>query len=147
MRRGLSIAVAVVSATALIGLGTGCGSSDSADITPAGATTIENVAAQTDSQGKTVSAPPVDPGAGGGATPPDSGGANAAAGKVVFEANCQGCHPSAGTEAGIGPALNSTTLDAVGIRNQVVNGGGAMPGGLVSGTDLDNVVAYVESIQ
>jgi hypothetical protein len=30
---------------------------------------------------------------------------------------------------------------------QIMNGKGAMPGGLVSGADLDNVVAYLQSIK
>ena len=47
----------------------------------------------------------------------------------------------------MGPKLAGLGADAESIRNQVINGGGAMPGGLVSGADLDNVVAYVVSIQ
>ena len=39
-----------------------------------------------------------------------------------------------------------TKKDAAAIKMQVMNGKGAMPGGLVSGTDLENVVAYVDSI-
>ena len=118
MRRGLTIAAAVISSVALIGLGAGCGDGDNASVTPEDATTIANNAPQTDSEGKTV-----------------------------FEANCQGCHPAGGTEAGVGPQLSATALDAAGITNVVSNGRGAMPGGLVSGADLDNVVAYVESLK
>jgi hypothetical protein len=33
------------------------------------------------------------------------------------------------------------------IKYQITNGGGGMPAGLISGTDLDNAAAYVESIQ
>ena len=157
MRRGLTIAAAVVASTALIGIGAGCGSSDSASVTPADATTIDNVAAQTDSEGKTVSAPTADSGSSAAtdaqAPAPDGGEGEAAAtgdvaaGKAVFEANCQGCHPNGGTEAGVGPALVGSSLSTDQVRNQIVNGKGAMPGGLVSGTDLDNVVAYVDSIK
>lgn len=161
MRRGLSITAAVVSSVAIIGLGVGCGSSDSASVTPADAETIENSALQTDSQGKTIPAPGSSSGAadakpadsGADAKPADGGDAaggaagDAAAGKTAFEANCQGCHPAGGTQAGAGPALNTTTLDSAAIKNQIVNGKGAMPGGLVSGADLDNVVAYVDSIK
>lgn len=159
MRRGLTITAAVVSSVAIIGLGVGCGSSDSASVTPADAETIENSALQTDSQGKTIPAPgassdaaPADTAA---ETKPAEGGGDAAggaegdvaAGKTAFEANCQGCHPAGGTQAGAGPALNTTQLDTAAIKNQIVNGKGAMPGGLVSGADLDNVVAYVDSIK
>lgn len=156
MRRGLTIAAAVVASTALIGIGAGCGSDESASVTPADATTIDNVAAQTDSEGKTVSAPTADSGSSAAtdaqAPAPDGGEGEAAAtgdvaaGKTVFEANCQGCHPNGGTEAGVGPQLSGMTLDAATIKMTVQNGRGAMPGGLVSGADLDNVVAYVDSI-
>ena len=71
-----------------------------------------------------------------------------AAGKTIFEAKCSGCHAGLGTEAGgVGPQLKGTTLDTAGIRNVAKNGRGAMPGGLVSGTELADVVAYVESIK
>jgi len=160
MRRGLTITAAVVSSVAIIGLGVGCGSSDSASVTPADAETIENSALQTDSQGKTIPAPgassdaaPADtasetkPADGGGDAATGGAAGDAAAGKAVFEANCQGCHPAGGTQAGVGPQLSATKLDAAGIKTTVQNGRGAMPGGLVSGADLDNVVAYVDSIK
>lgn len=71
-----------------------------------------------------------------------------AAGKTIFEAKCSGCHAGLGTEAGgVGPQLKGTALDTAGIRNVVKNGRGAMPGGLVSGTEVADVVAYVESIK
>lgn len=159
MRRGITVAVAVVSSAALIGLGVGCGGSDSnAASTPGDATTIANNAPQTDSNGKTIPAPGAAASSGGESAPAaDAGGGeaagggsaagDAAAGKTVFEAACQGCHPAGGTQAGVGPQLSTTKKDAAQIKTQIVNGKGAMPGGLVSGADLDNVVAYVESIK
>jgi mono/diheme cytochrome c family protein len=155
MRRGLTIAAAVISSVALIGVGAGCGYGDSAAVTPEDATTIANNAPQTDSAGKTVPAPGSDAAQAPApdAAPVDTGGADGAAagdvavGKTVFEANCQGCHPAGGTQAGVGPQLSATALDAAGITNIVTNGQGAMPGGLVSGADLENVVAYVESLK
>ena len=159
MRRAVTIAAAVLSSAGLVALGVGCGGGDSAAVTPADATTIENVAPQTDSQGKTIPAPGTASGDAGMETTADSGGADAggadaggaagdvAAGKTAFEANCQGCHPAGGTQAGAGPQLTATKLDAAAIKNQIMNGKGAMPGGLVSGADLDNVVAYIESIK
>ncbi len=72
---------------------------------------------------------------------------DAAAGKTVFEAKCGGCHAALGMEAGVGPKLAGINWSDEQIRTQVKNGKGAMPGGLVSGTDLANVVAYVQSIQ
>ena len=53
-----------------------------------------------------------------------------------------------GTEAGgVGPQLSGLGLSTDAITTMVVDGGQIMPAGLVSGDDLDNVVAYVESIQ
>ncbi|MBU6362848.1 MAG: cytochrome c oxidase subunit II [Acidobacteria bacterium] len=73
---------------------------------------------------------------------------DAAAGKAVFEAKCSGCHAGLGTQAGgVGPKLAGINWSDEQIRTQVKNGKGAMPGGLVNGTDLANVVAYVQSIQ
>ncbi len=154
MRRGITVAVAVVLSAAAVGLGAGCGGSDpSAASTPADATTIENIAPQTDSNGKTVPAPGASSGAASASDAADgeaagaaSGGA-AAAGKTVFEASCQGCHPSAGMAAGVGPAMSTTKMDEAQLKTQVEVGSPGMPGGLASGTDLDNVVAYVLSIK
>ena len=153
MRR-LWAALSLVALVAALGLASGCvDSSEEAAQTPATAPTVANTAAQTDSEGKTVTAPP----AGGAATaPPETaaggGGGeasgDAAAGLTVFDTTCTSCHLGDGKDAGgVGPQLAGMGLDAQTIENQVVNGGGAMPAGLVSGTDLDNVVAYVVSIQ
>ena len=77
-----------------------------------------------------------------------SGGGDIAAGKTSFEGACQGCHLAGGTEGGgVGPKLAGLGLPLAQIKMQIQNGKGAMPGGLLSGTDLDNAAAYVESIQ
>ena len=125
------LAVTLALVTAL--LVAGCGGSDpDAAKTPAGAQTITN------------GQPPTDEGGGG----EDGGGeGDVAAGKTAFEGKCQGCHADGGATAASGPVLKDKGLKADAIRNQVVNGGGGMPGGLVSGADLDNVVAFVSSIQ
>ena len=152
--RSLWAALSLVALVAALGLASGCvDSSEEAAQTPSTAPTVANSAAQTDSEGKTVTAPP----AGGGATaPPETAGGggggeasgDAEAGLAVFETNCTSCHLNDGMDGGgVGPQLAGMGLDAQTIENQVVNGGGAMPAGLVSGTDLDNVVAYVVSIQ
>ena len=147
----------VVLVAATLGL-VGCvESSEEAAQTPTGSPTVMNSAAQTDSEGKTITAPAAAPGGGsetgGGAETGGGGGGGEAAGDAeaglaVFQASCTGCHLADGTQdGGVGPKLAGLGLDADTIHNQVVNGGGAMPAGLVSGTDLDNVVAYVLSIQ
>ena len=50
----------------------------------------------------------------------------------MFETNCTSCHLNDGKDGGgVGPQLAGMGLDAQTIENQVVNGGGAMPAGLV----------------
>ena len=148
------LALLLVSAVAAMGLVTACGGSSEKDAqTPPGAATVVNSAAQTDSKGKTVTAPastaPATPATtSGGTTPPPAAAGDAVAGATVFAANCTACHLNNGKDAGgVGPKLAGAGLDATAIKNQVTNGGGAMPPGLVSGTDLDNVTAYVLSLQ
>ena len=46
----------------------------------------------------------------------------------------------------MGPKLTGLPLTLAGVKTQITNGKGIMPGGLVSGTDMDNVAAYVMSI-
>lgn len=141
---------AIISLLAIVGalsLAVGCVNSDEDEArTPDNAPTVPNSALQTDSQGNTVTAPAST------APPTDTGGdqgaeGDAAAGKTFFAATCTSCHLQDGMQAGVGPKLSGLGLAADRIRDQVVNGGGAMPAGLASGTDLDNVVAYVLSIQ
>jgi mono/diheme cytochrome c family protein len=155
--------IAALLVIAALGVAGCVDSSEEAAQTPTGSPTVVNSAAQTDSEGKTITAPTSTPAAGGGGTQtgggastgggaPAGGGGEAAgdatAGKQVFAASCTGCHLSDGTaDGGVGPKLAGLGLDAERIKTQVVNGGGPMPGGLVSGTDLDNVVAYVVSLQ
>jgi len=81
------------------------------------------------------------------AATPESAPGDVNAGKTVFEAKCGGCHADLGKTAGVGPAMVGSTLSTDEIRTQIKNGKGAMPGGLVSGTDLADVVAYVDSIK
>ncbi len=130
-------------------------SSEEAAQTPSGASTVANSAAQTDSEGKTITAPAQTAPAGGGGTETGGAGGGGAAsagdvdaGLMVFQTSCTGCHLGDGLEdGGVGPKLEGLGLSEQKIHDQVVNGGGAMPGGLASGADLDNVVAYVLSIQ
>ena len=81
------------------------------------------------------------------ATKLESAPGDVEAGKAVFEARCSGCHADLGKTAGVGPAIVGSTLTTDQIRDQIKNGKGAMPGGLATGTDLADVVAFVESIK
>lgn len=80
--------------------------------------------------------------------PTETAPGDVAAGQAFFQQTCQGCHLNGGRSAGgVGPQLAGRNLTAQAIRNQIVNGGGGMPAGLAQGEDLDNVVAYVLSLQ
>jgi len=130
--RAVKVAIASTVLGALVALGAGCGGSDpDAARTPTDAVTVTNgeTGEATDTSGE--------------------GGGNeaAAAGKTFFEGTCQACHPAGGTEAGMGPKLEGIGWNEAQITKQVQDGGGAMPGGLASGADLENVVAYVVSLQ
>jgi len=141
---------AVAALAATLGIAAGCVSSDpDAADTPTDAPTAENTGVQTDADGNTIETQPSDgPPADGGGDGGGGDGAAVEAGLVVFQASCTSCHLGDGADGGgIGPQLAGQGLDPAGVRAQIVNGGGGMPAGLASGTDLDDVVTYVESLQ
>ena len=126
LRLGIVIALAAV--------GAGCGGDSTTSSTPPASTKSTSAPATTKST----------------STPAPAATGDAAVGKTLFEGKCQGCHAKDGTERNIGPRLAGGGRIEARIRNQVVNGSrssGIMPPGLYSGTDLDNVVAFVLSIQ
>jgi cytochrome c551 len=98
------------------------------------------------------SAPSSTPSSGGSSSGgSSSGGADVAAGKTSFDENCATCHSAvAGTPSALPAAPNlaelAPTLDTQTILTQIQNGGGPMPAGLVTGTDADNVAAYILSL-
>lgn len=143
MDRLLRAALAVV-AFAGLALVAGCGSSSSSSGAAAAATTSSPPA--TTAPATTAPATTAPATTAPATTAPAAG--DVAAGETFFAATCTGCHMNNGKDAGgIGPKLAGTGLDAATVRNQVINGGGPMPAGLASGADLDNVVAYVVSLQ
>jgi cytochrome c551 len=104
-------------------------------------------------QSPTSTPAPSTGGSSGPSSTPSSGGSSGdvAAGKTVFEANCASCHSAeAGTPSPLPAAPNlaelAPTLDTQTILDQIKNGGGPMPAGLVSGADADNVTAYILSL-
>jgi cytochrome c551/c552 len=166
----LRAAAVSLAAAVAIGVVAGCGgaSSDEAS-TPANAPTVANTALQTDSNGKTVSAPSetAGGGGGGGATTGTGGGGggaaagDAAAGKTVFEQQgCGSCHTysKAGSNGKVGPDLDAGLKgkDAAYIKqsitdpNAVVAPGfqpGIMPqnyGKSLSATQINDLVAFLQ---
>lgn len=156
MVRRLWVALSLVLVVAAMALAAGCvDSSEEGAQTPSDSPTVVNSAAQTDSEGKTITAPASTAPAGGGQTTDTGGGGggeepagDAAAGETFFASTCTGCHLNNGMDAGgVGPQLAGRGVTDAQVRDIVENGRGAMPPGLASGEDLDNVVAYVVSIQ
>jgi mono/diheme cytochrome c family protein len=74
-------------------------------------------------------------------------GAGAAAhGEELFAQNCASCHGEGGTGGGVGPTLAGAEISLDEARSTIENGSGVMPAGLVSGQDLEDVLAYLETI-
>jgi mono/diheme cytochrome c family protein len=71
---------------------------------------------------------------------------DAVAGKVTFEKTCAGCHGTGGKGGGIGPKLIGLDITLAQAKAQIDAGGGAMPPKLVTGTDEENVLAYLGTI-
>ena len=111
----------------------GCGSDD--DSAAESPTTTEAPATTAPATTATAPAAPEKPG-------------DVTTGKQVFvAASCAGCHKGLGTKPGYGPKLAGKGLAEATIRTTVIEGGSLMPGGLVEGQDLADVVAYVSSLQ
>lgn len=130
----------VVAATALLvaaGAFAGC-SGDSGDEP---ATAAESVATVTSATTTQATPPPATT-----ETEAPLGPGEPARGGQTFVARC-GCHANGGRSAGYGPKLAGAGLAEPGIRAIVVNGRTPMPAGLVTGQDLEDVVAYVVSLQ
>lgn len=154
MVRRSRVLVLLIALISVVGLVSACVDSSEEDAqTPAGAETVANSALQTDSEGKTITAPGATAPAEGGGEGEEGGGeeggaGDAAAGEEVFASACQSCHLNGGRDAGgIGPQLAGMGYDAEFVTNQIVNGGGGMPANLVQGADLENAVAYVLSLE
>ncbi len=120
---------AVIAAIAALGLvGAGCGDSD--DSSSGGGTPAAS----------TPSAP-------AGTSTTEAAAGDAAAGKTFYESTCQGCHGAGGVDGPSGPPLAKKGLTAEAIATQVKTPKNKMPANLASGADLDNVAAYIVSLQ
>ena len=65
-------------------------------------------------------------------------------GESVYNASCASCHGSAGSGLS-GPELPGTSTEED-IANAIENGIGSMPPGLITGTDIDDVIAYLMTL-
>jgi mono/diheme cytochrome c family protein len=65
-------------------------------------------------------------------------------GKQLFAENCATCHGEGGEGGGVGPRLVGNDISIDQARATIENGSGVMPGGLVTGQDLDDVLAYLD---
>jgi mono/diheme cytochrome c family protein len=129
MRRS---AIAAAAAAAFLGLAAGCGGDDDE-----GAATTETTAMT-----ETVATE--------GTTTETTGTAqgDAEAGKAVFaSAGCGGCHTleQAGSSGSVGPNLDGQNLSFDRVKEQVENGGGAMPAfkGQLTDQQIADVAAFV----
>jgi cytochrome c551 len=71
---------------------------------------------------------------------------DAARGETLFAENCAGCHGEAGAGGGVGPTLAGSGVAREDAQATIENGSGIMPADLVSGQDLSDVLAYLETI-
>lgn len=79
----------------------------------------------------------------------DEGGTvDAAAAEEVYKSNCASCH-GADLSGGAGPELTNvgSELSAEEIADVIENGKGSMPGGLVSGDDVDLLANWLADHQ
>ena len=67
-------------------------------------------------------------------------------GQTAFSQKCAACHGVDGKGGGIGPKLDGLPLALAVAKAQIDNGGGAMPGGLVTGQQERDVLAFLATI-
>jgi len=134
------MALAVIAAGSVAVFGVGCGGGDDTDTT--GTPTDQTTMPATDTTAVT------DTGATDtGATDTAEAEGDVAAGKTFFEGACQACHPAGGNEVGAGPKLSGLGRTADQIKTQIEKPSGTMSPNLATGEDLENVTAFVLSIQ
>ena len=78
--------------------------------------------------------------------PAPAGSGDAARGEQLFAENCASCHGEGGTGGGVGPTLAGSGVSLSVARATIENGSGVMPAGLVEGQELEDVLAYLETI-
>jgi mono/diheme cytochrome c family protein len=67
-------------------------------------------------------------------------------GEALYAEHCAGCHGDAGRNASVGPDLAGKPIALDDARAQIQTGSGVMPPNLVEGHELEDVLAYLETI-
>jgi mono/diheme cytochrome c family protein len=83
-----------------------------------------------------------------GATAGGGAAISMAVAKTTFVSTCGGCHTLADAKTGgaVGPNLDQLKPSEATVAHQIMNGGGGMPAGLLSGAKLTGVATYVSSV-
>jgi mono/diheme cytochrome c family protein len=68
------------------------------------------------------------------------------AGQTLFTQKCGACHGSLGQGGSIGPKLQGLAISLARAKAQIDAGGSTMPGGLVTGKQEADVLAYLATI-
>jgi cytochrome c551 len=82
----------------------------------------------------------------GAAAPAPAAEGDATRGEQLFAESCESCHGDSGTGGGLGPRLAGSGVSIDEARATIENGSGVMPAGLVGGQELEDVLAYLETI-
>jgi hypothetical protein len=133
-----------VSTPITVGIGT-----TATQVNPAGSTSAPATTSGTTASGTTAATSTSTSTTSGGTT--TTGGGTPSyppSAKATFVKTCGGCHTlaDAGTHGTVGPDLDQLKPDEQTVANQIKNGGGAMPAGLLTGQDLTDVAAYVAAV-
>ena len=67
-------------------------------------------------------------------------------GEAIFTDSCAACHGDSGRNATVGPDLAGNPISIDEARTRIQLGSGVMPPNLVEGQQLDDVLAYLETI-
>jgi mono/diheme cytochrome c family protein len=67
-------------------------------------------------------------------------------GEALYTQHCAGCHGEAGRNATVGPDLAGNPISVQDAQAQIETGSGVMPANLVEGAELEDVLAYLETI-
>jgi mono/diheme cytochrome c family protein len=67
-------------------------------------------------------------------------------GEALYAEHCAGCHGEAGRNATVGPDLAGNPISLEDAQTQIETGSGVMPANLVEGQELEDVLAYLETI-